>query len=214
MKLVPVLVLLQCASLLAQEAATDPLVMQRRLANLLRQATAAYEGDDFQGALDLLGSAKGAAAADLSVLNLRAAALTRLGQYKEATEIFTGILRAKPDYFPALFNVAEVKFMSGDREGALEAFRQLRRRDRRNELLRFKIYICLISLGREEDAARTVGAMTPAGITPAWYYAQAVSARRQGDEPKAREYLHTAYALYGKEGCDLYDDALEVAGLR
>ena len=213
MKLVLVLLLLQSASLLAQEAA-DPLVMQRRLANVLRQATAAYERDDFKGALDMLGSVKGEASRDLSVLNLQAASLTRLGQYDEAARIFSDILRANSDYFPAAFNLAEVQFLSGDREGALEAFRQLRRRDPRNELLRFKVYLCLVALGRDEEAAKTARAMHAASLSPSWYYAQAVAARRQGDENRARQHLRAARALYGEKGCAIYDEALELAGLR
>ena len=217
MRMLSAIFLLSGAALLAQQSAPpspDPLVEQRRLAALLRQATTAYEKDDFQGAIKLLGSAAGDSADNLSVLNLRAAAMTRLGQHEEAGKIFSEILQADPNYFPAAFNMAEVKFLSGDREGALEAFRQLRRRDPRNELLRFKIYLCLVSLGRQDEAAVTLGAMSPAGLTPSWYYAQAVAARREGNEAKAREYLHAARALHGEKGCALYDEALELVGMR
>jgi len=212
MKFLAALLLLQGAALFAQDAPADPLVMQRRLAALLRQATAAYERGDYQGTVGLLETLSGPPANDLSVLNLRAAALTKIGRHEEATKIFSGILAARPDYFPAAFNLAEVRFLAGDREGALEAFRQLRRRDPRNELLRFKVFLCLVSLGRDEEAAKTSRAMNAAGLTPSWYYAQAVVARRAGDEAKAREHLRAARAIYGDQGCLIYDEALETAG--
>lgn len=214
MRLLAALLLLQGATLFAQESPADPLLNQRRLAALLRQATSAYERGDYQGSLGLLGTLTGPASEDLAVLNLRAAALTRAGQYGEAAEIFSAILRANPDYFPAAFNAAEVRFLAGDKEGALEAFRQLRRRDPRNELLRFKVFLCQLSLGREEEAAKTAAAMNAAGLTPAWYYAQAVIARRQGDEAGARKHLRAAQAIHGEDGCEIFDEALETAGLR
>lgn len=213
MKLLAALLLLQGAALFAQDPSpADPLAAQRRLAALLRQATAAYERGDYQGTIGVLDTLSGAPANDLSVLNLRAAALTKTGRHEEAVKIFSGILAAKPDYFPAAFNLAEVRFLAGDREGALEAFRELRRRDPRNELLRFKVFLCLVSLGRDEEAEKTSRAMSAAGLTPSWHYAQAVVARRAGDEAKAGEHLRAARAIYGDQGCLIYDEALGTAG--
>ena len=213
MKLLRVLLMLPFCTAQAQENATDPLLAQQRLAAVLRQATRDYDRGDFKSALGRLDSLGGAAAADLSVLNLRAAALTKAGQYAQAARIFQDILKANPDYFPAAFNAGEVQFLGGDREGALETFRRLRQRDPQNELLRFKVFLCQLALGRDEAAAKTARAMQPAGATPSWYYAQALLARRAGDEGKARKNLRAARALYGENGCLLFDESLAAAGL-
>ncbi len=214
MRLLPVLLLLTSLSLRAQEAApADPLVAQQRLAAVLRQATENYDRGDYKGTVAILGALQGAAAGDLSVLNLRAAALTKAGDYAQAARIFAGILEANPGYFPSAYNLAEVRFLSGDREGALEAFRALRQRDPRNELLRFKVFLCQYALGRDEEAAKTARAMQSAGSTPAWYYAQALLARRGGDEGSARKNLRAARALYGEDGCRLFDESIAVSGL-
>jgi tetratricopeptide (TPR) repeat protein len=214
MRLLSVLLLLTSLSLRAQDAASsDPLVAQQRLAAVLRQATENYDRGDYKGAVAMLDALQGAAAGDLSVLNLRAAALTKAGDYTQAAQIFSGILAANPDYFPAAYNLAEVRFLGGDREGALEAFRQLRQRDPRNELLRFKVFLCQYALGRDEEAAKTVRAMQSAGSTPAWYYAQALLARREGDEGGARKNLSAARALYGEDGCRLFDESIAASGL-
>ena len=209
-----ILLLLTSFSLRAQDAApADPLVAQQRLAAVLRQATENYDRGNYKGAVAMLDALQGPAAGDLSVLNLRAAALTKSGDYEQAARIFSGILESNPDYFPAAYNLAEVRFLGGDREGALEAFRQLRQRDPRNELLRFKVFLCQYALGRDEEAAKTARAMQSAGTTPAWYYAQALLARRAGDEAKARKNLRAARSLYGENGCRLFDESLATAGL-
>jgi len=214
MRLLSVLLLLTSLSLRAQDAvSSDPLVAQHRLAAVLRQATETYDRGDYKGAVAMLDALQGAAAGDLSVLNLRAAALTKAGDYGQAARIFSGILEANPDYFPAAYNLAEVLFLSGDREGALEAFRTLRQRDPRNELLRFKVFLCQYALGRDEEAAKTVRAMQSAGSTPAWYYAQALLARRGGDEAGARKNLRAARSLYGEDNCRLFDESIAVSGL-
>lgn len=208
------LLLLQCAAVFAQGGASeDPLVAQRRLAAVLRQATAEYDRGDYAAVVERLDALDGPASGDLAVLNLRAAALTKAGNFDQAMRIFAEILRVKPDYFPAAFNAAEVRFLAGDREGALEVFRQMRRRDPGNELLRFKVFLCLVALGRDDEAAKTARAMQPAGLTPSWYYAQAVTARRQGNESEARRHLRAARAIYGEEGCRLYDESLSAAKL-
>ena len=209
-----ILLLLTSLSLRAQDAAApDPLVAQHRLAAVLRQATENYDRGDYKSVVATLGALQEPASSDLSALNLRAAALTKMGDYEQAAGIFSRILEANPDYFPAAYNLAEVRFLGGDREGALEAFRQLRRRDPRNELLRFKVFLCQYALGRDEEAAKTARAMQSAGGTPAWYYAQALLARRGGDEGSARKNLRAARSLYGDAGCQLFDESLASAGL-
>lgn len=188
----------------------DPLVFQRRLAAALRQATALYEDKEYQAGLDRLNTLKGPLAKDLSVLNLRGALLTKLGQYKEATGLFESILRTDPNYFPAAFNIGEVKFLQADYAGALEDFRQLSRRDPRNELIRFKVFQCLQLLGRDE-AGRIAASFHAAGGTPAYYYAQALLARQAGDEGQAARNLSAARSIYGEDGCELFDESLEAA---
>ena len=213
MKPAAVLLFLAAFAAQAQDNTIDPLLAQQRLAAVLREATVDYDRGNFQGALARLDTLGGAAANDLSVLNLRAAALTKAGKYEQAARIFQSIVEANPDYFPAAFNAAEVQFLAGDREGALETFRRLRMRDPRNELLRFKVFLCQLALGRTDEAARTAKAMQPAGATPSWYYAQALLARQQGDEGKARKNLQAARSLYGENGCRLFDESVASAGL-
>lgn len=189
--------------------AEDPLLMQRRLAMVLRQSTKHYEAGEYQAALDRLAVLQGPAGQDLSALNLRGAILTRLGRHEEAQQLFSAILGTAPDFFPAAFNLGEVQFRAGDYQGSLETFQRLLRRDPRNELVRFRVFLCLLALNRESEARRMAGTLVPSGSTPAWYYAQAMMARQAGDEAAARKYLNAARSIYLERNCKLFDESIE-----
>jgi len=207
--------LLAAAPLVAQDntaaPSDDPLLMQRRLAMVLRQSTKHYEAGEYQAALDRLGALQGPLGQDLSVLNLRGAILTKLGEYDQAREIFNAILSTDPNYFPAAFNLGEVQFIAGDYESALESFQRMRRRDPRNELVRFKILLCFLALGRDDEAKKIADGLIPAGSTPAWYYAQAVLARRAGDQKLSNKHLTAARSIYQDANCKLFDESLQTA---
>lgn len=190
------------------DPAADPLLMQRRLALVLRQSTQHYEAGEYEAAFERLSSLQGAAGQDLSVLNLRGAILTKLGQHEEAAALFRSILATDPNYFPAAFNLGEVEFLRGDYAGALEVFQGMRRRDQRNELVRFKVFLCHLLLGQEEDAQKMAKGLIPAGSTPAWYYAQAMIARKAGDEKVAKKHLAVGRAIYTESGCRLFDESV------
>lgn len=193
----------------SSDPAADPLVVQRRLAMVLRQSTQHYEAGEYQAALDRLSALQGPAAQDLSALNLRGAILTKLGQYDEARDLFRSILTTDPDFFPAAFNLGEVDFLRGDYAAALETFQRIRRSAPRNDLVRFKIFLCELMLGRDEEAARIARGLIPAGNTPAWYYAQAMLARKAGDEKSAMRHIAAAQAIYLESGCKLFDESIE-----
>jgi len=207
--------LLAAAPLAAQEntaaPSEDPLLMQRRLAMVLRQSTKHYEAGEYQAALDRLSVLQGAFGQDLSVLNLRGAILTKLGRYNEARQLFKSILATDPNYLPAAFNLGEVQFLAGDYESALQSFQSMRRRDPRNELVRFKILLCFLALGRDDEAKKIADGLIPAGSTPAWYYAQAVLARKAGDQKLSNKHLTAARSIYQEANCKLFDESLETA---
>lgn len=187
----------------------DPLLQQRRLAMVLRQSTKHYEAGEYQASLDRLGALQGPLAQDLSVLNLRGAILTKLGRYDEARAIFDSILATDPNFFPAAFNLGEVQFVAGDYTGALETFERIRRRDPRNELVRFKSLVCLLLLNRDDEAQKIANGLIPAGSTPAWYYAQAMIAGKAGDQSAAQKHLTAARSIYQDAGCKLFEESIQ-----
>ena len=193
------------------DAAPDPLVLQRRLALVLRQVSQLYEAGDYRGAIRRLDDLQGGAAQDLSARNLRGAILTKLGDYNQAQQVFQAILSADPSYFPAAFNMAEVQYMQGDYASAMAAFTELRNRDPRNELVRFKVFLCHLLLGQTDEARGIAAGFIPAGSTPAWYYAQAMIAKKNGDGRAADKHIKAAREIYGSGGCKLFDESLVFA---
>lgn len=202
------LLLLAAATAFAQSH-NDPLVAQRRLASVLRQTTKLYEAGNYSGALGRLDLLEGASVRDLSVLNLRGAILTKMGDYDAANALFREILSADPNYFPAAFNLGELEFIRGNYPEALETFISMQSRDPRNELLRFKVALCQLALGSEADARKTADTLIPAGETPAWYYAHSLIARKAGNQREAAKLLSAGRAIYGDSGCKLFDESID-----
>lgn len=188
--------------------APDPVVLRHRVSAIMRQATRHYEAGEYQAALDRLGVLPRGPAQELDALNLQGAVLTKLERYDEAREIFAQVLRDRPGYFPAAFNAGEVEFLQGDVEGARRTFRGLLETESRNELLRFKVVACEIQLGMDDEARKTAAPLIPAGSTPAWYYAQALFARKAGDRGAEKKHLGAAAAIYGPESCRLFDESV------
>lgn len=199
--------LLAATSVFAQTDG-DPLLVQRRLGSVLRQTTKLYEAGDYRGALGRLDMLQGPPANDLSILNLRGAILTKLGDYEAASELFRRILAADPNYFPAAFNLGELQFIRGNYAEALELFSAMQSRDPRNELLRFKVALCQLVLGSDSDARNTADNLIPAGETPAWYYANSLIARKAGNKREAAKLLSAGKAIYGEDGCGLFDESI------
>jgi tetratricopeptide (TPR) repeat protein len=189
--------------------ATDPLLQQRRLATVLRQATKYYEAGEYQAALDRLDAWSGASGQDLGVLNLRGAIFTKLQRYEEAGALFSAILTTDPNFFPAAFNLGHIKFVSGDHAGALQIFQNLVRQDPGNALASFRTLLCLQALGRDDEAGEIADRLSPVGSTPAWYYAQAMIARKAGDEATAQKHLSAALSIYQDAGCKFFDETIE-----
>lgn len=189
--------------------ATDPLLQQSRVATVLRQATKYYEAGEYQAAIDRLGALQGGPGQDPSVLNLRGAILTKLKRYDEARELFSAILTTDPNFFPAAFNLGHIKFVSGDHAGALQIFQNLVRQDPGNALASFRTLLCLQALGRDDEAGEIADRLSPVGSTPAWYYAQAMIARKAGDEAAARKHLGLARSIYQDDGCKFFDETIE-----
>jgi tetratricopeptide (TPR) repeat protein len=191
------------------QTADDPLVAQRRAAMVLRQVNDLYEAGEYQAAADRLAALPPRAAEEPAALNVRGAIYTKLGRYREARQIFLNILESDRNYPPAYFNLGEVQYIQGDHNGALETFRTLARSQPRNELVRFKMFACLVQLGNDDEARKLAASFIPAGSSPAWYYAQAVLARQSGDQRLADKHLRAARTIYSSADCKLFDEAIQ-----
>lgn len=183
-------------------------MVQGRIAMVIRQSSNLFDAGQYAAALERLGSLSGASAKDPAALNLRGAILTKLGKFDEARQIFNLALEADPNSFPAAFNLGELDFIQSDYPAAQAVFQSLLNRDPRNELLRLKVVACELLVGNETGGQRVAVALIPAGQTPAWYYAQAMMAQKQGQLGAAKKYIASARAIYGEDACKLFDESI------
>lgn len=186
----------------------DPIVVQGRIAMVIRQSTNLFDAGQYDAALKRLDALSGSLAKDPVALNLRGAILTKLGKFEEARRIFHEALAADPNSLPAAFNLGELDFMQNDYPAARAVFQSLLNRDPRNELLRLKLVACELLLGNETGAQGAASALIPAGQTPAWYYAQAMMAQKKGQPGAAKKYIASARAIYGADTCKLFDESI------
>jgi len=77
--------------------------------------------------------------------------------------------------------------------------------------VRFKVLLCHLLLGEDDQAQKIAQGLIPAGNTPAWYYAHAMIARKAGDEKTARKHLAAARSIYLAPNCKLFDESIEPA---
>jgi tetratricopeptide (TPR) repeat protein len=142
------------------------------------------------------------------ILNLLGAVYTKMKDYAQARSYFERSLAQEPTFFAPAFNLGELLFLEKQYPQALEAFSKLLIADPDNELLQFKIVLCLSLLDRAQDARVLVARMKFPGNSPAWYYARAALEMRDGDPRTARKLLATARVIF-PEATSLYDETFE-----
>jgi tetratricopeptide (TPR) repeat protein len=169
------------------------------------RALVAFEKKDYDKALAVLEEALKEKPGDPMILNMIGAAYTKKQEYAKAKEFFEKSLAANPEFFPAVFNVGELLFLQKQYPQALGYFTDMLRSAPGNELLQFKVVLCLLLTDQQEDAAKLAKRIRVPGEGPAWYYAQAAVAIKAGNPGQAASYLDSARALFEK-GTALYDE--------
>ena len=172
---------------------------------LVNEALVDFEAKKFDDALKKLQEAETLDPKSAFVLNLIGAAYTKKQDYPAAKTYFEKSLDLSPGFFPSVFNLGELFFLQKQYAQALEYFANMLNRDPGNELLQFKVILCLLLTDQMEDAEKLLNRMRFPGDGPAWYYAQAAVAFKKGQKGKSREIQSTAQTLFpGK--ISLYDE--------
>lgn len=171
-----------------------------------------FDAKKYRQALEKLQKAAAAQPDDLFVLNLLGAAHTKLKDFPAAQACFDKILAKQPNFFPAKFNVGVLLFLQRRYPEALDYFGKMEASDRRNELLQFKVFLCMLQMGNQEGAAKFLKGIKYPGDTPAWYYAQAAWESKAGNKKKAVEYLTAAKYVFGQKTA-LFDETFDDLGI-
>ncbi|HEY5704696.1 MAG TPA: tetratricopeptide repeat protein [Terrimicrobiaceae bacterium] len=146
-----------------------------------------------------------------AILNLLGAVYTKKKDFQTAKILFERSLAREPGFFPAAFNIGELLFLEKQYRQAFDYFSKMLSADPANELLQFKMVLCLLLMGQAEEAEKLLARMIFPGNGPAWYYAQAASQIMGGNRRKAGELLANAQVIFpGKTS--LYEETFEDLG--
>jgi len=146
--------------------------------------------------------------------NLRGAIFAKQKNWEEAGKCFDNALEINPNFFPALFNVGELKFLQGDYAGAEAYFEDLLKRAPRNELILFKVYLSALLRGDDEKAQVWLRKIPRAGDSPAWFYAQSAWDFKHEQRRNAKRLVANAQAIFGEDKTYIFDETFEDAAIK
>ncbi len=146
-------------------------------------------------------------------INLLGAILTKKKLYSEAEERFQTALALEPGYYPAKLNYAELELLRGDYQKATELYEELQRADPKSELVQFNLVLCSLLSGSDNQLASRIDSITFPGLTPAYYYARAAIALKQGQKSSALQYFDLARKYYSEDQCAYFRRSLTELGL-
>jgi tetratricopeptide (TPR) repeat protein len=195
------------------EAQTAPPNIARESKELIQSALVDFDAKNYDAALKKLQDVSAKMPDDPFVENLLGAAYTKKRDFTAAQKYFDMSLAKQPDFFPAKFNIGELLFLQRRYAEALEHFQKMQETDSRNELLQFKVFLCLLQLGKDDQAAKAMAAIKYPGDTPAWYYGQAAWESKKGNNKKALEYITGAKYIFGPKTA-LFDETFDDLGIK
>lgn len=178
---------------------------------LVNGALADFEAKKYDEALTKLQEAEKLDPSSAFIANLIGAAYTKKKDFAQAKTSFEKSLAADPGFFPSLFNIGELLFLQKQYPQALDYFSKMLARDPGNELLQFKVVLCLLLTEQPEDAKKLADRMRFPGDGPAWYYSQAALQMHADNKRKARDMLATAKTMF-PEKISLYSETFDDLG--
>lgn len=184
---------------------------QRQTQTLVDDAVADFETEKFDDSIKKLDEANKLTPKAPFILNLLGAAYTKKKDYTKAESYFKEALDVQFDFFPARYNIGELYFLQKMYPQALSHFSGMLTSNPGNELLKFKIVLCLLQTNQDADARKMVDEMSYPGSEPAWFYSKAALAYKEGKKKKAREYTDSAKVLFSTKE-ELYAETFRDLG--
>jgi Flp pilus assembly protein TadD len=194
-----------CLVLLARLTLAD----QRSTNAAIERATSAFNQGKLEEAERQIDAAARAGSKKPEIPNLRGAILTSQKRYDEAAEQFNQALALDPKFYPAKFNLAEVKLLEGKYAEATQEYEALKEVDPESEVVDFKLVLCALLAGEQSKASAIADLMKFPGKTPAYYYARAAIAQRRGETEAAQKYFENVEKYYSEAQCRYFAQALK-----
>ncbi len=166
------------------------------------EAEQALQQRDYTAARKFIDEADAADPNQPAVINLRGEIFLEQKEFDRAESEFRKALQLDPNYRDAQYSLAQVPFKKKDYATARDRFEALfsttsgTDKDRAAQLIKFKIYMTLLLEGKDSRAQKMMEQFQFTGDTPALYYAQAAWEFKQGNQPKANDWVNSARKIY------------------
>lgn len=140
------------------------------------------------------------------VFNLLGSCYVEFRDFDKARELFSKASQISPNQATILFNIGEMEFVTHNWKSCLEKMNQtiklLPKQDViTRRLVEFKIMLCHIALGDQEEANKMAERYDPIeDDSPYYYYAQASLCYRDKEIVKAEEWYQIANRVYQNSG--------------
>lgn len=151
--------------------------------------------------------------------NLRGACYMEIRDVDSALANFTKAQQMDPGNSSFEFNIAETLFVMHDYAKAAEKFKGLLdglpdgTTPFLKSLLTFKLYICNLKLGKDDEAAKLESAFGLLDDVPFYYCVMAVKAYHQGDKAEGQQAYLSAIRIYHSSGMmQPFMDAMQESG--
>jgi len=178
----------------------------------LKQAATAMDRKDYARALVLLQPAVQSRPNDPLVLNLKGAILTKTKDYDGALACYEAALKSSPGFFAARYNIGALMALRQQWDPAIAYYKDLLRAQPNNELVQYKLLLLLLM--RDSDAGLQDKLFPPSmpSNTPAWYFAAAARAYKDGQPREAVKYIDVARSVFGDQTA-IFQEELDESGL-
>lgn len=211
------------------ELAKIPPTERQVIGNHMQRASVFVRGIRLQEALDELFKADAIAqkykANFYQLYNLKGAVFTKMREFGQSREAFQAAVELDPESFHPQFNIAELEFVEKNWVAAEKAFSALVDRygnkapGERLEieltterLMQFKVVICLLMQGREEDAKEVLSRFNYLEDNPAYYYGNAAVQFALGNKEEAQSWLESAKRIYDPGLLEVFIDSFVEVG--
>lgn len=132
-------------------------------------------------------------------------------KYDEARKSYLHALEMVPGLLPALINLGEIEFVSGNYAQAVGYYERAAKPSPRNPLILFRCYLCYTLLDDRENAEDVTRQLVALPNSLEWYYVRASQALRAGNKPEAQRLIAAAGAMFGEQA-EAYQESLRKIG--
>lgn len=179
---------------------------------LYSDAAQALQQKDYAGALSKLDVIEKSFPNIVNVWNLRGAVYTEQRDFTKASEAFAKAGDLDKKAFAPRFNMAEILFLQKKYPEARAKFEVLLAEDAKNDLARYKVFLCYLANGEKIDAEKVLNQFNFAGDMPAYYFAHAAWDFSRNNPQDAQGWLQSANGIYSQQANLLFVDSLVELG--